>query len=211
MGRHGVANCEIDKCWMGSFATGVALQSASLVSRAAPAQKGRNLQAIYARCAARRVLLRLRCRSKLRLRCFARSRIAAPSHAPPTPPTRRLRPPPRLPLPATTPTPLLLALRALQTSTLALPRCVMSSPRPWSNRPPCCCRLPPAAPFHPLSPPPLTTTPLTTPSPTPLQHPQLYQGDYTPRAGRKGRFIKDDPTKYPSKEDLGVFSGATGE
>jgi hypothetical protein len=30
------------------------------------------------------------------------------------------------------------------------------------------------------------------------------------RAGRKGRVIKDDPKKYPGKEDLGVFSGATG-
>jgi len=32
----------------------------------------------------------------------------------------------------------------------------------------------------------------------------------TTRAGRKGRVIKDDPRKYPTKEDLGIFSGATG-
>lgn len=36
------------------------------------------------------------------------------------------------------------------------------------------------------------------------------KGDYAPRAGRKGRFIKDDPRKYPAKEDLGFFAGATG-
>lgn len=36
------------------------------------------------------------------------------------------------------------------------------------------------------------------------------KGDYAPRAGRKGRVIKDDPRKYPGKEDVGVFSGLTG-
>lgn len=36
------------------------------------------------------------------------------------------------------------------------------------------------------------------------------KGDTAPRSGRKGRVIKDDPSKYPSKEDLGLFSGATG-
>lgn len=36
------------------------------------------------------------------------------------------------------------------------------------------------------------------------------KGDYAPRAGRKGRVIKDDPRKYPGKEDVGIFSGATG-
>lgn len=36
------------------------------------------------------------------------------------------------------------------------------------------------------------------------------KNDYAPRAGRKGRFITDDPSKYPAKEDLGFFAGATG-
>lgn len=36
------------------------------------------------------------------------------------------------------------------------------------------------------------------------------KGDYGPREGRKGRFIKDNPRKYPKKEDLGPFLGATG-
>ncbi|KAI8466555.1 MAG: hypothetical protein J3K34DRAFT_433278 [Monoraphidium minutum] len=43
---------------------------------------------------------------------------------------------------------------------------------------------------------------------------EIYLGfakdDYAPRAGRKGRVVKDDPSKYPSKEDLGLFLGATG-
>jgi hypothetical protein len=36
------------------------------------------------------------------------------------------------------------------------------------------------------------------------------KGDFAPREGRKGRVIKDDPSKYPAKEDLGFFAGATG-
>jgi hypothetical protein len=36
------------------------------------------------------------------------------------------------------------------------------------------------------------------------------KGDYAPRAGRTGRVIKDDPRKYPAKDDLGFFLGATG-
>ena len=36
------------------------------------------------------------------------------------------------------------------------------------------------------------------------------KGDTAPRAGRKGRVVRDDPRKYPAKEDLGVFAGATG-
>lgn len=36
------------------------------------------------------------------------------------------------------------------------------------------------------------------------------KGDYASREGRKGRVIKDDPTKYPAKEDLGPLLGATG-
>jgi hypothetical protein len=36
------------------------------------------------------------------------------------------------------------------------------------------------------------------------------KGDFAPREGRKGRVIKDDPTKYPAKEDLGPLLGATG-
>jgi hypothetical protein len=32
----------------------------------------------------------------------------------------------------------------------------------------------------------------------------------TRRAGRKGRVVKDDPRKYPGKEDLGLFQGAVG-
>ncbi|GBF88173.1 hypothetical protein Rsub_00885 [Raphidocelis subcapitata] len=43
---------------------------------------------------------------------------------------------------------------------------------------------------------------------------EIYLGfpkdDYAPRSGRKGRFIQDDPAKYPAKESLGFFSGATG-
>lgn len=30
------------------------------------------------------------------------------------------------------------------------------------------------------------------------------------KSGAKGRFIKDDPRKYPGKEDLGIFPGITG-
>jgi hypothetical protein len=30
------------------------------------------------------------------------------------------------------------------------------------------------------------------------------------KTGAPGRFILDDPTKYPAKEDVGFFSGATG-
>jgi hypothetical protein len=30
-------------------------------------------------------------------------------------------------------------------------------------------------------------------------------------AGRKGRVIRDDPSKYPAKEDIGILPGATGE
>ncbi|GAX75402.1 hypothetical protein CEUSTIGMA_g2846.t1 [Chlamydomonas eustigma] len=36
------------------------------------------------------------------------------------------------------------------------------------------------------------------------------KGDYAPREGRKGRVIKDDPKKYPDKENRGFFIGATG-
>jgi hypothetical protein len=36
------------------------------------------------------------------------------------------------------------------------------------------------------------------------------KGDYARPEGRKGRVIKDDPTKYPGKDDLGPFLGATG-
>eukprot|EP00882_Tetradesmus_deserticola_P022125 GHRQ01024011.1.p2 GENE.GHRQ01024011.1~~GHRQ01024011.1.p2 ORF type:complete len:148 (+),score=50.09 GHRQ01024011.1:387-830(+) len=36
------------------------------------------------------------------------------------------------------------------------------------------------------------------------------KGDYASREGRKGRVIRDDPTKYPAKEDLGPLLGATG-
>jgi hypothetical protein len=36
------------------------------------------------------------------------------------------------------------------------------------------------------------------------------KGDYARPEGRKGRVIKDDPTKYPAKDDLGPFLGATG-
>lgn len=36
------------------------------------------------------------------------------------------------------------------------------------------------------------------------------KGDYARPAGRKGRMIKDDPTKYPDKEDIGIFSGVVG-
>eukprot|EP00775_Hariotina_reticulata_P004770 gene4770-5020_t len=34
--------------------------------------------------------------------------------------------------------------------------------------------------------------------------------DTAPREGRKGRVIQDDPSKYPSKEDIGFLPGATG-
>jgi hypothetical protein len=36
------------------------------------------------------------------------------------------------------------------------------------------------------------------------------KGDYAPRQGRVGRFIKDDPSKYPDKEDIGFFKGVVG-
>lgn len=36
------------------------------------------------------------------------------------------------------------------------------------------------------------------------------KGDYAPREGRVGRFIKDDPSKYPDKEDIGFFKGVVG-
>lgn len=36
------------------------------------------------------------------------------------------------------------------------------------------------------------------------------KGDYDRPAGRKGRVIKDDPKKYPGREDLGFFLGAVG-
>lgn len=36
------------------------------------------------------------------------------------------------------------------------------------------------------------------------------KGDIAPRAGRKGRVIVDNPTKYPGKDDVGPLPGATG-
>lgn len=30
------------------------------------------------------------------------------------------------------------------------------------------------------------------------------------RTGKQGRFIEDDPSRYPAKEDVGFMSGATG-
>lgn len=36
------------------------------------------------------------------------------------------------------------------------------------------------------------------------------KGDYAPRQGRQGRVVKDDPKKYPNKEDLGPFTGVVG-
>lgn len=43
---------------------------------------------------------------------------------------------------------------------------------------------------------------------------EIYLGfskdDTAPREGRKGRVIKDDPSRYPAKEDLGPLTGATG-
>ena len=36
------------------------------------------------------------------------------------------------------------------------------------------------------------------------------KGDYDRTPGRKGRVIRDDPSKYPSKEDMGFFLGAVG-
>lgn len=38
----------------------------------------------------------------------------------------------------------------------------------------------------------------------------FQKGDYAPRAGRKGRVIKDDPKKYPNKEDIGPLPGVVG-
>lgn len=38
----------------------------------------------------------------------------------------------------------------------------------------------------------------------------FQKGDYAPRTGRKGRVIRDDPSKYPAKEDVGFLPGATG-
>lgn len=46
------------------------------------------------------------------------------------------------------------------------------------------------------------------------QQEEIYLGfpknDHAPREGRKGRVIKDDPKKYPNREDLGPFIGAVG-
>lgn len=43
---------------------------------------------------------------------------------------------------------------------------------------------------------------------------EIYLGfekyDTAPRAGRKGKVIKDDPRKYPGKDDLGFFLGVSG-
>lgn len=43
---------------------------------------------------------------------------------------------------------------------------------------------------------------------------EIYLGfekyDTAPRAGRKGKVIKDDPRKYPGKDDMGFFLGVTG-
>ena len=43
---------------------------------------------------------------------------------------------------------------------------------------------------------------------------EIYLGfdkyDTQPRAGRKGKVIKDDPRKYPAKEDMGFFLGVVG-
>ena len=36
------------------------------------------------------------------------------------------------------------------------------------------------------------------------------KGDYARPPGRKGRVIKDDPSKYPDKEDAGPFTGVAG-
>ncbi len=36
------------------------------------------------------------------------------------------------------------------------------------------------------------------------------KGDYARPEGRKGRVIKDDPSKYPDKEDMGPLRGMTG-
>jgi hypothetical protein len=41
-------------------------------------------------------------------------------------------------------------------------------------------------------------------------HVGFPKGDYAPREGRKGRVIKDDPKRYPDKENKGFFIGATG-
>ena len=43
---------------------------------------------------------------------------------------------------------------------------------------------------------------------------EIYLGfektDTAPRAGRKGRVVKDDPRKYPGREDMGFFLGVVG-
>jgi hypothetical protein len=43
---------------------------------------------------------------------------------------------------------------------------------------------------------------------------EIYLGfekyDTAPRAGRKGKVIKDDPRKYPAKDNMGWFLGVTG-
>ena len=38
----------------------------------------------------------------------------------------------------------------------------------------------------------------------------FVKGDYEPREGRQGRFIADDPSKYPDKDDIGLFKGISG-
>lgn len=45
---------------------------------------------------------------------------------------------------------------------------------------------------------------------TTTMHAGFPKNDYAPRAGRKGRVIVDDPAKYPAKDNLGPFLGATG-
>lgn len=38
----------------------------------------------------------------------------------------------------------------------------------------------------------------------------FVKGDYEPREGRQGRVIVDDPSKYPDKDDIGLFKGISG-
>jgi hypothetical protein len=48
------------------------------------------------------------------------------------------------------------------------------------------------------------------PSKNTEQYIGFEKGDYARPEGRKGRVIKDNPDKYPDKDNLGFFLGATG-
>jgi hypothetical protein len=55
------------------------------------------------------------------------------------------------------------------------------------------------------------TTTVEAPTAEPVTAPEAAQEGLTDVYIGKGRFVKDDPRKYPGKDDLGPLMGATGE